>query len=150
MPQLAILEWEDNVYVPWPEGVGHSITSDERASDVWVFLRNVNIQQETQCYSFMLFSLKKVRIQEITAAKVCLINPFKVLNNCIVDNPEIISSGISRIQCQHQNKVVELSGSHVCGVVNRHVFGVFIGFSQWLLIDDRKYFPKDGVDSLVF
>lgn len=55
-----------------------------------------------------------------------------------------------RRQRQHQNKVVKLSDLHVCGVVNRQVFGVFIDFSQWLLIDDKKYFPKDGVDGLVF
>lgn len=44
--------------------------------------------------TLMLFSSKEVRIQETTVAKVRVIKPFKVLNNCILYTPERISSGI--------------------------------------------------------
>lgn len=77
----------------------------------------------------MLFSSKTVKIQETAAAKVPVINPFKVLNNCILYTPEDFIRHLRR-QCQHQNKVVKFSGLHVCGEVNRQVFGVFIDLSQ--------------------
>lgn len=46
--------------------------------------------------------------------------------------------------------VFKHTGLHFCGGVNRQVFSVFIDFSQWLLIDDRKHFPEDRLDSFDF
>lgn len=43
MPQMALLEWEDNVYVSWPEGVWRSEFWDGMGSNAWLFLRNINI-----------------------------------------------------------------------------------------------------------
>lgn len=61
-----------------------------RAMSIFVQCKYLTKGTET----LMLFSSKEVRIQETTVAKVRVINPFKVLNNCISYTPERNSSGI--------------------------------------------------------
>lgn len=61
-----------------------------------------------------LFSSKEMGIHKTTVAKVRIMNPFKVLNNCILYTPEKISSGIGEDSVSTKTK---LSSFLVCTFV---------------------------------